>query len=357
MIETNNKEIKSLPKASPLGLNDILASPEKIPDISCDYRVPEVINSKEWELIYEVMGKLKPLMERSQELDAQLPEELYTLEMEADNGVFFSFQNKKDERETLTVYLSSFGIESSDWGPGLRIPKNRVKCHRLQLISRRKIVENVYVASSFSFRVTSDFKIIEGDPQMKKDLEAKGMFSDNNTFLFATKFHLLYIEVLDPESNIKALTPLVADVKDLLRLTLEAQKDKQFKDVLRVCLTGKTTEEDWELMKPALVGLGETTAIDLEKLMEIGRSIAQDTITGSMAKMRAAPVSLDYLRDLIGNIENLEPRKIDHEVLIPEELDLTSQLRERYLQKRAQKKLRQWPRKNASFYSSFSLLD
>lgn len=334
-------ELKDYPDPRLRGLNSLLASPDSIASLDeTGYKKPEVIKPKEWQELYEVLGKLRPLLAKSLELDGEKEDEVYTVEMGADNGVLFAFQNETDPDQTTTVYLSSHGKELSDWGPGLRIPPDRVMCHQVKIVSRKKVAPHIYTASELRFRVSPDFRLIEGDPSHKKELEARGMFSDNKTFLLDsnTRYHIAYIEVDDPVEEVKTLAPLVADAKDLWRLATDAGRGEIFWRLL----TGRLEDADLEKVESAFVDFGGNTVVDIEEVMRIGREIAGDLIAQAKATMRAVPITFDYLRDLKQNLAESKPVEVTRETLFPKTFDQLGIGKRRYLEKRAWKKLGRW---------------
>lgn len=199
------------------GLNMLLERPDRIskPQSNLGQNLEvRVINAEEWNLLYSILDRIKPMMEESQRLDNENGLNIYTLEIpiNMDNGIFFAFENSEDPKQTTTLYLSDFPYEYGGEKPP---PGETIRCHQLKITSRREVAPNIFTCSDITFRVTPDFKIIEGDPEQAEVLKSRGMFTNNKTFLLGTntKYHMSYIEIMDLETGIKQLSPLIPEAK------------------------------------------------------------------------------------------------------------------------------------------------
>jgi len=332
-------ESEKLKQPNQVGLNDLLASPGNISELTSIKDLQQAISPDCWRELNKLPIILRPLLIKSIELDLACSDKVYTVEMGADNGILFAFQNRLDSAQTTTIYISSHGKELSDWGPGLRIAKDRVLCHDISIVSRRLIGPNIYTASQIKFRMSTDFLYVEGDPTNKHELESRGLYSDNKTFLFNThtRSHTCFIEVVNPEDELKTLAPLVSDIKQLWMLVADAGRGEIFGRLL----TGKLKDEDKEYLMRLNVDL-ESEQIDMDSLINAGINIADDLLSKANATLRSIPTTYQYLIDLRHNLLGSKPMEITRSLLPATGFDLLGIGRQRYLEKRAAKVLGKW---------------
>jgi len=334
---TENAEIPMIPSEGQRGLNDLLSDPERIVSLEQAYQPKETLSEKEWQMVGEVLHLARPLLAESLRLDSENPEKVYTVEMGADNGILFAYQNDGDPAQTTAIYLSSYGKKLNDWGEGLRIQPDRVLCHSMKVTSRRQIAPDIYTASEFNMRVSTDFQFVEGDPAHSEELRSRDMYTDNETFLMDlyTKYQMCFVEVDDPIAEEKNLAPLLTDAKELWRLALDANRGEIFWRLL----TGKLEEDDLARIHDVFVDLGSKVAIDMEEAVRVGREIAGDLIAKSKATMRVTPITEEYLRDMIGNLLASSPVEVTRTMLPNDPMGIG---KKRLLEKMAYKKLGSW---------------
>lgn len=319
------------------GLNNLLDHPELIAILPSVDGKPELTSPALWAEMYAVNGLVQKLMDQSIRLDARTKDELYTVEIGADNGVLMAYRNSEDSSQTTTIYKSSHGIKISDWGPGLVIPEDRVLCHQIKIVSRKEVLPNIYTASQFLYRVSPDFRLIEGDPEKSEELKKAGMMDEGKTFFFdtLTRAHHMFIEVYDPVTDAKTLAPLVVDTKDLWRITRDSSRGEIFWRFLK----GNFTKEDLKMIDSAIVDMGGTLAVDAERIKEIGMEIVKSIIAQSEATLKTVPMNAAYLRDLRKNLYASRCEAIGSEVSIAKTFDGLGLAKKKYLEKRAAKKL------------------
>lgn len=306
------------------GLNNLLNSPETIAGLPPVNFKSELTSPALWAEMYAVNSLVEKLIDQAQRFDSLSKEDIYTVEMGADNGVLMAYRNIGDETRTTTIYMSAHGKELKDWGAGLVIPQERVLCHQIKVVSRKQIYPNIFTASQFIYRVSPDFSLIEGDPEKSNELKAAGMLGDGETFFFdsMTREHVMFIEVYDPDTDIKTLAPLVANAKDLWRL-----------------LKGSPNDAELNMVDSAIVDMGGKFAIDISKIREIGMKIANDIIAQAQATLKPVPMNAGYLRDLRKNLMGSRPEPIGSEVSIAKTFDGLGLAKKKYLEKSAAKKL------------------
>ena len=318
-------------------LSDLLENPGLIASLEQAFQPKETLSKTEWALVDKILHKVKPLLTHSLELDSKNPNKLYTLEIGADNGILFAYQNNKDPLQTTVIYLSSYGKEFADWDEGLQIKPERVLCHSIKIISKRQIAPHIFTASEFNMRISADFRFVEGDPDHSEELQSRGMYTNDRTFLGNfTKHQMLFIEVDDPIAEQKKLAPLLNDAKDLLRLALDANRGEIFWRLL----TGKLEEDDLAIIEDFFVGSdNEEVVIDMQKVSHFTKEIAQGLIAKYQATMRTIPITEEYLKDLAQRLSTSSPIEVTR-TMLPN--DYTGIGIKRLLEKRAKKKLGNW---------------
>jgi hypothetical protein len=321
----------------PTGLNNLLNSPNLIVGLPPVNFKPELTSPALWAEMYAVNGLVEKIVDQSKRFDSTSKTDIYTVEVGADNGVLMAYRNIGDETRTTTIYMSAHGKELSDWGKGLAIAEDRVKCKQIKVVSRKQISPNIFTASQFIYRVSPDFSLIEGDPEKSDDLKSLGMLGDGETFFFdsMTRGHVMFIEVYDPVTDSKTLAPLIADAKDLWRLTENSTRGEIFWRLLK----GNPNDVEREMVDSAIVDMGGKFVIDISRIKEIGMKITNDIIAQADATLKPVPMNAEYLRDLRKNLSNSRPEPIGSEVSIAQTFDGLGLAKKKYLEKRAAKKL------------------
>lgn len=329
---TQTPRLELLPPGESTGLNELLRNPSIVskPQSNLGQNIEvRVINTEEWKLLYSILGRTKLMMDESSRLDREGGSNIYTLEVpvKRDNGIFFAFENSEYLKQTTAVYLSDFPYEYGGENPP---PGEKIRCHQIKMTSRREVAPNIFTCSDIIFRVTPDFKVIEGDPVQAELLKSRGMFTNNKTFLFGmnTKYHTSYIEVMDPETGAKQLSPLIPEAKKAWDIVLDAGSGAQ--ELMSRMITGTATEEDFKIIEPAVNQLGDVQFIDTSLLIGMGKALAGKFMAQAAATLRSEPVELAYLEDLNHNLQTSKVRTIKPDVLSRENIVL-----EKYLAKRA----------------------
>lgn len=143
-----------------------------------------------------------------------------------------------------------------------------------------------------------------------------------------TKYHMQYIEIMDPETGAKQLSPLIPEAKKAWDIVLNAGSGAQ--ELMSRILTGRVTEEDSKIIEPAVSQLGDIQFIDTSSLVDMGRTLANKLMAQAAATKRLEPVELAYLKDLDRNLQVFKVRPIKPDVLSGEQIVL-----EKYLAKKA----------------------
>lgn len=111
--EVTTPKPELLPPGKSVGLNDLLRRPDAIsrPQSNLGQNIEvRVINNEEWQLLYSILGKIKPLMGEASNLDREGGRELYTLEVPVnrDNGIFLHLRVKSAQNKLRQFIFQIF---------------------------------------------------------------------------------------------------------------------------------------------------------------------------------------------------------------------------------------------------------
>jgi hypothetical protein len=301
-------------------LRKLLTQPSSIVDIPTEYPRKEDLSANEWNMTMDVLRQVTGLIESSEAAEQGSADNRYDFDMGLAYTHFYAYQSEYDPNFTCTIRMQPVPEKVRDFAydtEGKKLTPEQIQERDMRIQLRYQISPGSWVVCKFTFRTSSDYSVLAGNPVQTAQLEARKMSTDLSYLSVHKPLSMAFwLENLKPDSDLKELGLMITSPNDVLN-AVEAARDNE--DTART-VTGELNyylnKLDDGTVVPELKQLVEEMQT-VDELKSFAKSFLDRIGETSKYQFRFLPVTGKLLAGLLEILGQMLPKPVSKDDILP----------------------------------------